>query len=103
MKKLFAVVFIFCALCILFGCAAMCEFGKNDGSSGMKCRGSLAQATVGETSGEVEKAIGAPQSRSVNVSYRGKTYDEVWVYNGTPPTVLYFKHGVLEDKEYQGQ
>jgi len=50
---------------------------------------------------EVRDKIGAPHRRSLNVSYKGKTYDEVWIYSSDPATVLYFKHGVLEAKDYQ--
>ena len=98
MKRL---VVIF-SLCFLFcGCSAMCEFGKTDTSSGVECHRVFAKAEVGMSQKEVEAQIGSPQMRNVDVPYRGKTYDEVWVYDTTPPTVLYFKGGILQEKEYE--
>lgn len=93
---------ILCVLSFVFsGCAQVCEFGKAGDSSGFKCYKLLARAEVGMSAKEVEKSIGTPQKRQIGISYRGKAYDEAWVYNTDPPTVLYFKNGVLEHKEYQ--
>jgi len=93
---------ILCLLSFVFlGCAKICQFGKEGASSGIKCFKLSAKAEVGMTAKEVEKSIGTPQKRQIGVSYRDKVYDEVWVYNTAPPTVLYFKNGVLEHKEYQ--
>lgn len=83
------------------GCAQMCEFGQADSASGLKCYRVFSKAEVGMTLKEVEARIGAPQTRQIDVSYQGKTYDEVWVYSTTPSTVLYFKNGTLAHKEYQ--
>ncbi|HAJ56677.1 MAG TPA: hypothetical protein DCL35_02780 [Candidatus Omnitrophica bacterium] len=86
---------------VLCGCAHICEFGESDTSSGLKCHRVVAKAEIGMTRAEAEKKLGSPQRRQIDVSYRGKTYDEVWVYETVPPTVLYFKNGILEEKEYQ--
>lgn len=98
MKRVLSSVFLLAMLC---GCAQMCEFGQGSDSSGLKCQRMYAKAEVGMTKKEVEERLGTPQTRNVDVTYRGKTYDEVWVYHTSPPTVLYFKNGVLEQKEYQ--
>jgi hypothetical protein len=79
----------------------MCEFGKTDKDSGLECHRVFAKAEIGMTQTEVEKKLGSPQKRQIDVPYRDKTYDEVWVYETMPPTVLYFKNGVLAEKEYQ--
>ena len=92
---------IVCLMLALCGCAQLCEFGSASDSSGMKCYRVFSKAEVGMTQKQVQEHIGSPQKRQVEVSYRGKVYDEVWIYDTTPPTVLYFKNGVLEHKEYQ--
>ncbi len=83
------------------GCAQMCEFGKVGDAPGLECHRVFAKADIGMMKEEVEKSLGAPQKRQVDVSYRGNTYEEVWVYKTEPPTVLYFKNGILAEKEYQ--
>jgi len=95
-------VYGFLLVCLVSaGCAQLCEFGKGDNSSGLKCYRVFNKAEVGMTAKEVQDRIGTPQSRSIDVSYNGKTYDEVWIYGTTPPTVLYFKNGIVAHKEYQ--
>ena len=91
------------AACLVMfcGCAKICQFGKGDNSSGVNCFGFFAQAEIGMSQKEVRGLIGSPQKKNIDVEYRGKRYDEVWVYDTMPPTVLYFKNGVLEHKEYQ--
>ncbi len=96
-RSVIALVSVF----MLCGCAKICEFGKGDASSGIKCFGFFSQAKVGMTQNEVKDAIGSPQRKDIDAEYRGKKYDEVWVYDTTPPTILYFNKGVLEHKEYQ--
>jgi len=98
MNKLVILCLLSFALC---GCAKICEFGKAGDSSGLKCYKFLAQAEIGMSAKEVEENIGLPQKRQLGISYRGKAYDEAWVYNTNPPTVLYFKNGIMEHKEYQ--
>lgn len=93
-------LFVFCIFFVC-GCAQMCEFGKSDTSSGFSCKRVFAKAEIGMTQKEVEAKLGTPQGRQMDVSYRDTTYDEVWVYETVPPTVLYFKGGVLKEKEYQ--
>ena len=90
-----ALVFMLC------GCAQICEFGKAGDSSGLKCYGFFSQSKVGQTQKEVKERIGSPQRKNMDVEYRGKKYDEVWIYDTAPPTILYFKNGILEHKEYQ--
>ena len=87
-------------LIFLCGCAQTYEFGTTDDSSGVKTIPFFSQSRVGMTKKEVQEKIGLPQSRSTDVTYRGKVYQEVWVYNTSPQTILYFKNGVLEHKEY---
>jgi hypothetical protein len=87
-------------LFLLCGCAQTCEFGRGGDKSGFKCYGSFDQAKLGMTQKEVEQKIGVPQKRKFGISYRGKPYDEAWVYESSPPTVLYFNNGILERKEY---
>ena len=53
------------------------------------------------TQKEIEKTIGLPQRREFDMTLRGVKYDEVWVYNTSPPTILYFKGSTLARKEYQ--
>ncbi len=95
-----ALLSFFC-LFLICGCAQMCEFGESNTGSGLSCHRVFAKAEIGMTQKEVEAKLGTPQGRQMDVSYRGTTYDEVWVYETVPPTVLYFKGGVLKEKEYQ--
>lgn len=88
-------------LCFACGCAQLCEFGTGERGSGLSCRRVFAKAEIGMTQKQVEEKLGSPQGRQIDVSYRGTTYDEVWVYETMPPTILYFKGGVLKEKEYQ--
>ena len=98
MRKVAAIlVFLF----LFYGCAEICQFGKTDGTRSMKCIGFLDQAKPGMTQKEIEKTIGLPQRREFDMTLRGVKYDEVWVYNTSPPTVLYFKGSTLARKEYQ--
>ena len=90
-------------LLALCGCAKICEFGQDEGSSGLKCFSVISRIELGMSAKEVEAKIGAPQNKKFDVPYRGKTYDEVWVYNTATPTILYFKNGTLKHKEYQQQ
>jgi hypothetical protein len=83
------------------GCAETCMFGRSDGSSGISCRRTDTKVDVGMTAKEVEAKVGPPNRRNVDVSYRGKTYDEVWIYETSPDMLLYFKNGILEAKDYQ--
>ena len=92
------VLSLFAVLC---GCAQLCEFGSGGDDLGLKCVRVFSKAEVGMTQKEVQDLIGPPQRRQTDVSYEGKTYDEVWIYETTPPTILYFKWGTLEHKEYQ--
>ncbi|MFH0877412.1 MAG: hypothetical protein V1863_04225 [Candidatus Omnitrophota bacterium] len=89
------------ALIMLCGCAQLCEFGSGGDDPGLKCVRVFSKAEVGMTQKEVQDLIGPPQRRKTDVSYEGKTYDEVWIYETTPATILYFKWGTLEHKEYQ--
>jgi len=98
MKRYLGTVFLLSVLC---GCAQMCEFGQDGAAPGLKCYRVFSKAEIGMTSKEVEQRIGSPQTRRIDVSYRGQTYDEVWVYETTPHTILYFKNGVLKHKEYE--
>ncbi|MGE5279617.1 MAG: hypothetical protein ACM3L6_02590 [Deltaproteobacteria bacterium] len=82
------------------GCAEMCTFGRSSQGAGLTCERVFSKAERGMTLQQVQKELGDPQSRSEDVSYLGTVYDEVWVYGTTPPTVLYFKNGILKDKEY---
>ena len=86
---------------VLAGCAQFCEFGKTSDSEGLKCIRVFSQAEIGMTQKQVTRHIGTPQQRRFDVRYQDKIYEEVWVYLTVPPTVLYFKGGVLEHKEYQ--
>lgn len=86
---------------MICGCAQLCEFGSATDAAGLKCHRVFSKAEVGMTKSEVEKRLGSPQNRNIDVVYRDKTYDEVWVYNTAPPTILYFKGDALEHKEYQ--
>jgi hypothetical protein len=83
------------------GCAKICEFGEGSSGSGLKCLQVTSRVSAGMTSAEVEDRIGPPQSKKFDMPYRGKTYEEVWVYETSTPTVLYFNNGVLEHKEYE--
>ncbi len=83
------------------GCAEVCSFGRGDAASGVECRRTDAKVEAGMTAKQVEDKIGPPQRRNIDVAYRGKTYDEVWIYETSPTMLLYFKHGVLEAKDYQ--
>lgn len=87
---------------MFYGCAEICEFGRG-GGPGMKCYGNLSQAQIGMTQKQIEQKISVPQQRRTDVTYRGKVYDEAWIYNTDPPTILYFKNGVLEHKDYQSR
>jgi hypothetical protein len=98
MRKI-GVVLVF--LFLLYGCAEIFQFGKTDDSRPMKCIGFLDMAKKGMTQKEVEKVIGLPQKREFDMTLRGVRYDEVWVYDTDPPTVLYFKGNILQHKEYQ--
>jgi len=84
------------------GCANICEFGRSsDENSKMKCYGLMEQTKVGMTQAEVQQKAGYPDKRRYDISYMGKMYDEAWVYSLTsPPTILYFKNGVLQKKDY---
>jgi hypothetical protein len=87
----------------LSGCANTCEFGQsgNNTVGGMKCYGLLDEAEIGMTMAQVQKEIGNPDTRRFDMSYMGKSYDEAWIYAlSSPPTVLYFKNGVLQKKDY---
>ncbi len=98
MKHCFLVLsfmFLFC------GCAQVCEFGETEDSSGLKCFGLSARAEKGMTSEEVEKRIGVPARRMAPADYQGKTYDEAWIYDTSPTTILYFKGNILKEKDYQ--
>lgn len=90
-------------LCLLFyGCAWNYEFGRSsDPSAGTKYIGTFERAKPGMTKKEVEQQFGVPRTRNYDVQYMGKGYDEMWVYDTQPPTVLYFKGSVLVYKEYQ--
>lgn len=83
------------------GCAQVCEFGTTEGSSGFKCFGLSARAEKGMTAEEVTKRIGPPARRMAPADYQGKTYDEAWIYDTSPPTILYFKGGILKEKDYK--
>lgn len=96
--KIFILLF---AVLLMAGCGKMCEFGKGAESSGIKCAGFFAQADEGMTMKQIEERLGVPQKKSLDVESFGKKYEEVWVYETQPPTVLYFKNGILEKKEYQ--
>ena len=86
---------------LLWGCAEVCTFGHSDGSGGIQCRRVDAKVEAGMTAKEVEAKVGAPTRRNIDVSYRGKTYDEAWIYETSPNMILYFKNGVLDAKDYQ--
>ena len=92
------VLFLLLGLCCTAGCAIQNQKIQGPGLLGQRM---FVKARPGMTQAEVEEAIGLPQRRSINVSYKGKAYDEVWLYGTMPPTVLYFKNGVLEEKDYQ--
>ena len=98
MRKLIAMGFL---IFVFLGCAKICKFGTTGDSSGINCFALLAQAKVGMSQKEVVETIGTPQNKRIDIPYRGKTYDEAWIYNTDPATVLYFKNGVLEHKDYQ--
>jgi hypothetical protein len=95
----FLVVLVCLALCA--GCAEVCTFGRSDSSSGFQCRRVDAKVEPGMTTKDVEARVGPPTRRSIDVSYRGKTYDEAWIYETSPNMLLYFKNGVLAAKDYQ--
>ena len=86
---------------VLCGCSQICQFGRSDSGSGFKCHSIFAEAKPGMTQKEVSNAIGSPSRRQLDVLYRNTTYGEVWVYDSDPPTVLYFKNGILDKVEYQ--
>ena len=86
---------------MLCGCAKVCEFGQGTDESGVRCVRLFSRAVVGMTQAQVEKQIGSPQSKRLDIAYRDETYDEAWIYDTQPATILYFKGGVLEHKEYQ--
>jgi outer membrane protein assembly factor BamE (lipoprotein component of BamABCDE complex) len=88
-------------LMLCAGCAEMCTFGRSDGSSGLQCRRVDAKVEIGMTAQEVQSKVGQPSRRNIDVFYRGKTYDEAWIYETSPVMILYFKSGVLEAKDYQ--
>jgi hypothetical protein len=67
----------------------------------MDCLKFISDVEVGMTEKEVRERVGVPQNRRLGVAFRGKTYDEVWIYDTSVPTVMYFKNGVLEHKEYE--
>ncbi|MFH1691403.1 MAG: hypothetical protein ABIC68_02350 [Candidatus Omnitrophota bacterium] len=98
MKRSFLFFFFLLSFC---GCAQVCEFGSTDDSSGLKCFGLAARATRGMTLEEVEKRIGVPARRMSPADYHGTTYDEAWIYDTSPATILYFKGGILKEKDYQ--
>ena len=98
MRKVAAVlVFLF----LFYGCAETWQFGKTDDSNSIKRIGFLKQAKPGMTQKEIGNTIGLPEKREFDMTLRGVKYDEVWVYNTSPPTVLYFKGSTLGRKEYQ--
>lgn len=97
MKRFLLTVVILSVFC---GCAEMCLFGRSDTASGVKCHGFFNQAKIGMTQKEVKDSIGTPQQKNIDVTLRGKKYDETWIYDTMPPTVLYFNNGVLQQKEY---
>ncbi|QAT16411.1 expressed secreted protein of unknown function [Candidatus Velamenicoccus archaeovorus] len=84
------------------GCANICEFGRSsDETKRVNCYGLMEQAKVGMMQAEVQKKIGYPDIRRYDISYMGKMYDEAWIYKlNSPPTILYFKNGVLQKKDY---
>ncbi len=97
MKRYVFSIFLL-GLCCAAGCAVQNQKIQGPGLLGQRM---FVKARPGMTQAEVVEAIGSPQGRSLNVSYKGKTYDEVWLYETMPATVLYFKDGVLEEKDYQ--
>lgn len=94
--------FMFLIFLLFFsGCAQVCEFGSTEGSSGLQCFGLAARAKAGMTREEVTKRIGVPARRMMPADYQGKTYDEAWIYDTSPTTILYFKGNILKEKDYQ--
>lgn len=94
--------FLFLLFLLFFsGCADICEFGTGENSSGFKCFGLAARAKPGMTRAEVGKRIGLPARRMAPADYQGKTYNEAWIYDTSPPTILYFKGDILREKDYQ--
>jgi len=96
-RHIFAVVFL--GLCALAGCSVPDKKIQGPGLLGQRL---FVKAEPGMTEAEVKETIGSPQRRSIDVSYKGKTYDELWFYETTrPATILYFNNGILEEKDYQ--
>lgn len=94
-------ILIWACLILCAGCSTVCSFGRSDGSGGFECRSMDAKVTAGMSAQKVEAMLGAPSRRNINVSYRGKTYDEAWLYETSPNMILYFKDGVFDVKDYQ--
>lgn len=92
---------IFLLLVFSVGCAAVCRTGTSSDFTNVKNYCIFTKAELGMSKKEVQVAIGIPKSRSEDVSFGGKNYEEVWVYDGEPQPVLYFKNGFLAHKEYR--
>ncbi len=93
---------IFLLSVIVFaGCSQICQFGTGGFGSGFKCHSIFAKAKAGMTQKEAEEKLGTPSRRQTDVNYRNKVYNDVWIYDSDPPTVLYFKNGILEQVEYE--
>ncbi|HQP91102.1 MAG TPA: hypothetical protein PLU24_00305 [Candidatus Omnitrophota bacterium] len=96
--RIISVIFL---MLIFTGCSSICQFGTGASDSPTKCHSIFDRAEVGMTLKEVEDKLGVPSKRQLDVTYRNTRYGEVWVYESDPPTVLYFKNGVLDKVEYQ--
>ena len=99
MKRCIGGIILMAALCAA-GCAGRSLDQKFQGPGFLGQR-VFVKVQPGMMQAEVRDTIGAPNKRSLNVSYKGKNYDEAWIYRSNPATVLYFNHGVLEAKDYQ--
>ena len=99
-KSLFFIFFV--SAFVYGGCARTLQFGQGESKSGLQWYSLFSNVQTGMTKSQVEDRVGLSSIRNHDVEFQGQFYEEQWVYKNTfPATILYFKRGILEAKEYQ--